>query len=63
MGVSIVSVFALVSFFLLYLAFWAGLFTGFQSVAVLLVAVLIFIAVNGAAWASWGTRYAKIPAS
>lgn len=53
-AVSIVTVFGLASFLLLFAAFWAGPFTIFQVVAVCLVAALVFIAINGAAWASWG---------
>lgn len=60
-AVSVVSVFALVSFLLLYLAFWAGQYSGLQSAVVVIVAILIFIAANGAAWASWGTRFARVP--
>lgn len=56
-AVSIVSVFGLASFLLLYFAFWAGGFTGIQSTAVVVVSLLVFIAANGAAWASWGTRF------
>ncbi len=58
-AVSIVSVFGWLSFVLLYFAFWANQFTGVQSGVLILVSLLVFIAVNGAAWASWGTRYAR----
>ncbi len=58
-AISIVSVFGWLSFVLLYFAFWADGFTGVQSGVLILVSLLVFIAVNGAAWASWGTRYAR----
>jgi hypothetical protein len=60
-AVSIVSVFGLASFLLLYFAFWAGDFTWIQSMAVVVVSILMFIAANGAAWASWGTRFVGLP--
>lgn len=56
---SILSFFGLLSFILVYLAFWADQLTGFQSATVVIVAILIFIAVNAAAWASWGTRQGR----
>ncbi len=60
-GVSVATVFGLLSFVLLYFGFWAHLFTGFQTAVVLLVSVLVFIGINGATWAGWGARtYAKV---
>jgi hypothetical protein len=56
-AVSILSVFGLASFLLLYFTFWGGGFTWIQSTAVVVVSILVFIAANGAAWASWGTRF------
>ncbi len=58
-GVSIVSVFGLASFVLLYLAFWASSYNWIQNTVVVLVSGLIFVAANGAAWASWGMRRAR----
>jgi hypothetical protein len=58
-AVSILSVFGLVSFVLLYFAFWAGAFSASQSAVLVVVTILVFVAANGAAWASWGTRYAR----
>lgn len=58
-AVSIISVFGFVAFLLLYFAFWAGSFSALQSVVVVLVAILFFMAANGAAWASWGMRQAE----
>ena len=57
-GLSILSVFGLASFALLFLAFWAGSYSVVQDVVVLFVAGIVFVAVNGAAWASWGVRRA-----
>lgn len=54
---SILTFFGLVSFTLVYLAFWANQFSGLQSAVVIIVALLVFIALNGAAWASWGVRH------
>ncbi|HKS59649.1 MAG TPA: hypothetical protein VJS68_02600 [Thermoplasmata archaeon] len=55
-AVSITSVFGWLSFLLLFWAFWAGMFSSWQTVAVLSVSLLTFVAVNGAAWGSWGVR-------
>ncbi len=60
-GVSVVSVFGWLIFILLYFAFWANDFTGLQSAVVVIVSILAFIAMNGAAWASWGARFAGAP--
>jgi hypothetical protein len=60
-AVSILSVFGLLSFLLLYFAFWADRFTGLQDAVLVLVALLVFVAANGAAWASFGARYARPP--
>jgi hypothetical protein len=58
-AVSIISVFGLAIFLLLYFAFWTGSFSWVQSLVLVVVAVLVFIAVNGALWASWGVRYGR----
>lgn len=61
-GVSVVSVFGLIVFALLLLAFWAGTFTAFQTAAILTAAGLVFVAVNGGSWASWrASRLAPVP--
>ena len=60
-SVSILSVFGLVIFLLVYFAFWASGFSGLQSAVIVLASVLAFVAVNGAAWAPWGARYAQGP--
>lgn len=60
-ALSIISVFGLAGFLLLFAAFWAGWFSRLQGIAVVGVAVLVFIAANGAAWASWGARFAGSP--
>jgi hypothetical protein len=58
-AVSIASVFGLAIFLLLYFAFWTGSFSWLQSLVVVVVAILAFIGINGAAWASWGVRYGR----
>jgi len=59
-GVSIVTVFGWLSFLLLYLAFWASGFNWGQSLALILVSILVFVGINGAVWASWGPRNVSI---
>jgi hypothetical protein len=53
---SILTVFGLVSFLLVFIAFWSSRFTALQNVVLVLVSILVFIALNGAIWASWGVR-------
>jgi len=58
-AVSLASVFGLASFLPIYFAFWCGSFSVLQTTALILAAILTFTAMNGAAWASWGVRYAR----
>jgi hypothetical protein len=58
-AVSIISVFGLAIFLLLYFAFWTGSFSWVQSLVLVVVALLVFLAVNGAVWAAWGLRYGR----
>jgi len=58
-AVSLVSVFGLTLVFLIYFAFWNNSFSTLQTAVLVVVAILAFIATNGAAWASWGVRYAR----
>ncbi len=58
-AISIISVFGIVAFFIVWLFFFADKFTLYQNVAVFLVAVLAFIAIMGAGWASWGIKYGR----
>jgi hypothetical protein len=61
-GTSIVSFFALVSYVLLYFAFWFTSYTAVQGAVLIVVGILMFVALNGAAWASWGIRRTGHPA-
>jgi hypothetical protein len=56
-GVSVLSVFGLASFLLLFAAFWAGAYSMLQDLVVTLVALLVFVGINGSAWAPWGMRH------
>ncbi len=58
-SLSILSVFGLVIFFILWLFFFANSFSAYQNIAVVLAAVLVFIAIMGASWASWGMKYGR----
>jgi hypothetical protein len=58
-AVSVISLFGLASFLILYFAFWARGFAWIQGIAWLVVSVLGFIAANGAAWASWSGRFVE----
>jgi len=58
-AISIISVFGIVGFFIVWLFFFADKFSLYQNVAVGLVAVLAFIAIMAASWASWGIKYGR----
>ncbi|MCX6817597.1 MAG: hypothetical protein NTU57_01945 [Candidatus Aenigmarchaeota archaeon] len=58
-AISIMSVFGIVAFFIVWLFFFADRFSIYQNVAVCLVAVLAFIAIMAAGWASWGIKYGR----
>jgi len=55
---SIVAAVSWISFTLLYVAFWAHGFTLFQSIAVIVVSLVILFGTLTAVWASFGLRWA-----
>ncbi len=55
--VSIIVLFGLLIFAIIYVAFFASTFSLFQKIAVILVAILVATAILGAMWASWGIKY------
>ena len=57
-GVSIVTFFGAMIAVILWLFFYAGSFTVYQNIAVVVVILLAFIAVMGGTWASWGMKQA-----
>ena len=56
---SIVTFFGMLCFLLLYLALWAPSYTAVQSAVIVLVTILAFVGINGAAWASYGIRQSR----
>jgi hypothetical protein len=56
-SVSIISFFGLLIFFIIWLFFYAGTFNIYQNIAVVIAAILVFVGVNGAAWAPWGMKH------
>ncbi len=58
-AVSIIVFFGLLIFAIIYVAFLAPMFSTFQKIAVIVVAILVAIAILGAMWASWGIKYGK----
>lgn len=58
-SLSIIAVFAVIVFVVLWLFFYADAFTIYQNLAVFLAVILIFVAVMGASWAHWGLKYGK----
>lgn len=55
--VSIIVLFGLLIFSIIYVAFFASTITLFQKIAVIVVAILVAIAILGAMWASWSIKY------
>ncbi|VVB54700.1 Uncharacterised protein [uncultured archaeon] len=58
-AVSIIVLFGLLIFAIIYVAFFASTISLFQKIAVILVAILVATAILGAMWASWGIKYGK----
>ena len=57
--VSIIVLFGLLIFAIIYVAFFASSFSLFQQIAVILVALLLATAILGVMWTSWGIKYGK----
>jgi protein-S-isoprenylcysteine O-methyltransferase Ste14 len=58
-GVSIATFFGSMIAVILWLFFYAGSFSVYQNIALVVVIVLAFIGVMGAVWASWGMKQAE----
>lgn len=58
MGVSVTTFFGAIISAILWLFFYAGKYNVYQNIAVIVVILLAFIGIMGAAWASWGMRQA-----
>ena len=56
-GVSIATVFGATIVAILWLFFFAGGFSVYQNIAVIIVIALAFVAVMGVTWASWGMKH------
>lgn len=55
-SMSIASFFGATIAVILWLFFFAGSFSVYQNIAVVAVVSLVFVAVMGVTWASWGIR-------
>ena len=44
-------------FFLIWLAFFAGDYNGYQNFAIILISILVVFLVLGGSWASWGMKH------
>ncbi len=58
-GVSIITFFGLIIAVILWLFFFASNYNPYQNIAIIIVIILVFIAVMGATWASWGMKQAS----
>lgn len=57
LGVSVATVFGATIAAILWLFFYAGGFSIYQNIAVIIVIILAFVAVMGAIWATWGMKH------
>lgn len=58
-ALTIIVAVAWISFVILYVAFWASGLSLFQSIAVIIVSILILGGILGAVWVSWGMKMAE----
>jgi protein-S-isoprenylcysteine O-methyltransferase Ste14 len=58
-GVSIATFFGSMIAVILWLFFYAGSFSVYQNIALVVMIILAFIGVMGAVWASWGMKQAE----
>lgn len=56
-GISILVVFGWLIFLIFWLLFYAGNFSIYKNLAVVLMSILIGVAILAASWASWGVKY------
>lgn len=59
-GVSIVTFFGAIISVIVWLFFFAGDFSVYQNIALVVVVLLAFVALMGATWASWGMKQARM---
>ena len=57
-SVSIISFALWLCFAIVYLLFWSGGHSVVQGIGIIIVSVIVFIAINAAAWAPWGMEFA-----
>ena len=55
---SIISAVGWLSFFIIWLFFYADRYSVYQNIGALIVSVIVFIGVNGAVWGTWAMRMA-----
>ncbi|MFQ6012175.1 MAG: hypothetical protein ACE5LS_00805 [Thermoplasmata archaeon] len=59
-ALSIVMFFGLIVFVIIWLFFFAGDFNVYQNVAVVISALLVFIGIMGASWATMWMKWGKM---
>jgi hypothetical protein len=58
-ALSIITFFGSMIAVIIWLFFYAGSFTVYQNLALVVVILLAFVAVMGATWAPWGIRHGE----
>lgn len=58
-SVSAVSALSWLAFFILWLAFYAGDFNAYENIAIIILSVVVFVALNVAVWVPFGMKFAE----
>jgi hypothetical protein len=58
-SVSAVSALSWLAFFILWLAFYAGDYNAYENIAIIILSVVVFVALNVAVWVPFGMKFAE----
>ena len=57
-SVSAISALSWLGFFILWLAFYAGDYNAYENIAIIILSVVVFVALNVAVWVPFGIKFA-----
>jgi hypothetical protein len=57
-SVSVISALSWLSFFILWLAFYAGDYNAYENIAIIILSVMCFVALNVVIWVPFGMKFA-----
>lgn len=58
-SLSVISALSWLGFFILWLAFYAGDYNGYENLAIIILSVIAFVALNVAVWVPFGMKFAE----